>query len=149
MSSIYGRGVIPIWLHRLRFRLRALLSRQHDAELRRELQLHVDGLAAYSGNAFNLTGQGRPERLDGIQVTPNLFSVIGVEPVLGRAFLPSEGARGTTGFVILSHGLWQRRFGGDVDVVGRAVVLNGQPIAARSLPNIWQSLGCGWWPDAG
>lgn len=85
-----------------------------------------DGLAAYSGNAFNLTGQGRPERLDGVQVTPNLFSVIGVDPVLGRAFLSPEGTRGNRGFVILSHGLWQRRFGGDVSIVGRAILLNGE-----------------------
>src|SRR5262245_33104267 len=54
-----------------------------------------DDLAAFSGNAFTLTGRGRPERLDVVQATPNLFSVLGVRPLVGRSFLPTEGAQGT------------------------------------------------------
>lgn len=86
-----------------------------------------EDLAAYFGNAFNFTGQSRPERLDGVQATPNLFSVLGVQPFLGRSFLPSEGIRGNSGFAILSHALWQRRFGSDAGVIGRSILLNGQP----------------------
>jgi predicted permease len=83
-------------------------------------------LAAYFGDAFNLTGHGTPERLDGIHSTPNVFSLLGVRPLLGRSFLPSEGTPGNTGVVILSHALWQRRFGGDTGVIGRSIVLNRQ-----------------------
>jgi predicted permease len=86
-----------------------------------------EDLAAYFGNAFNFTGQSRPERLDGVHATPNLFSVLGVKPFLGRSFLPSEGNRGNAGFAILSHALWQRRFGSDAGIIGRSILLNGQP----------------------
>jgi predicted permease len=92
----------------------------------RESRVFED-LAAFSGNAFNLTGSGQPERLDGVQATPNLFPLLGVKPLLGRWFLPSEGTAGNTGVVLLSHTLWQRRFGGDAGVVGRAIVLSRRP----------------------
>jgi predicted permease len=86
-----------------------------------------EDLAAYYGNAFNLTGQTRPERLDGILVTPNLFAVLGIKPLLGRLFTLSEGTPGNTGVTILSHSLWQRSFGGDANIVGRAILLNQRP----------------------
>jgi putative ABC transport system permease protein len=98
-----------------------------------------EDLAAYFGNAFNLTGQGRPERLDGVHATPNLFSVLGATPFLGRSFLPSEGTPGNTGVVILSYALWQRRFGEDAGVIGRTVSLNRQPhVVVGIMPSGFQ-----------
>lgn len=98
-----------------------------------------DDLAAYFGNAFNLTAQGRPERLDGVHVMPNLFSLLGIRPFLGRSFLPSEGTPGNAGVAILSHALWQRRFGDDVNVIGRSIVLNRQPhIVVGVMPKGFQ-----------
>jgi predicted permease len=98
-----------------------------------------EDLAAYFGNAFNFTGQGQPERLDGVRATPNLFSVLGLRPFLGRSFLPSEGGPGDNGFVILSHALWQRRFGSDAGVIGRSISLNGQPhIVVGVMPQGFQ-----------
>jgi len=84
-------------------------------------------LAAYVTTFVNLTGSGTPERLEAIQVTPNLFPTLGVEPLVGRSFTTPEGAPGRTTVAILSYGLWQRRFGGDRAIVGQTIRLDGQP----------------------
>nr|MBA3651262.1 ABC transporter permease [Chthoniobacterales bacterium] len=83
------------------------------------------GMAAMAQKNFNLTGSGEPERLDGRRVSANLFDVLGVQPRLGRGFLPQEDTPGTR-VVLLSDGLWQRRFGADPRVIGQAVNLNGE-----------------------
>ncbi len=82
-------------------------------------------MAAMATKNFNLTGAGEPERLDGRRVSANLFDLLGVQPQLGRGFLPEEDTPGTH-VVILSHSLWQRRFGSDPQIIGRALNLNGE-----------------------
>ena len=84
-------------------------------------------LAAYSGSALNMTGDGEPQRLVGIKVTAHYFEVMGIKPVLGRMLLPEEDAPGKNHVVVLSHGFWQRVFGGARNVVGRSIQLNGEP----------------------
>jgi len=77
---------------------------------------------------FNLTGAGEPERLAGARVTASLCDTLGVTPILGRCFTEAEErepARASS-VVILSHAVWQRRFGGDPAVVGRTIQLNGR-----------------------
>ena len=76
--------------------------------------------------SFNLTGTGEPERIDGQRVSGSLFQLLGVEPQLGRAFLPEEDRAGANHVVILSHGLWQRRFGSDPAIISRPINLDGQ-----------------------
>ena len=83
---------------------------------------------------FNLTGAQEPERVLGARVSSNLFRVLGVQPMLGRTFRDGEdmialdGPRGADlDIVILSHGLWLRRFGGDPNVLGTPLFLSGQP----------------------
>ena len=83
--------------------------------------------AGYSRAGYSLTGAGEPERLQGARVTADLFRVVGVEPFLGRGFLPEEDVRGRNPVCVLSHGLWRRRFGGDPRVVGRSLLLNEVP----------------------
>src|SRR5205814_8603793 len=83
------------------------------------------GMAAMAQKNFNLTGVGEPERLDGRRVSPNLFDMLGVQPRLGRGFLPQEDTPGTH-VVILSDGLWRRRFGSDPRIIGQALNLNGE-----------------------
>ena len=73
----------------------------------------------------NLTGQAAPEELTAQAVTSNFFSALGIGPILGRSFSPEEGPEGHDRVTILTYGLWQRRFGGDASIVGKALILNG------------------------
>jgi hypothetical protein len=65
-------------------------------------------MAAVREGNFSLTGQGEPERLYGARVAANLFSLLGVQPKIGRTFLSEEDAPGRDGVVVISHGLWSR-----------------------------------------
>ncbi len=76
---------------------------------------------------FNLTGNGEPERLFGARVSANLFTVLGVEPAIGRGFTEDEDEIGNDRRVILSDGLWRRRFGADRSIVGKEISLSGVP----------------------
>lgn len=84
-------------------------------------------MAVFFDRSFNLTSDGEPEEIPIQFATTNLFSVLGTTPVLGRTFLPDDGAQGQPGIAVISYGLWQRRFGGDSQIVGRQITLNNQP----------------------
>jgi len=86
-----------------------------------------DHLALYRWWSVNLTGTGQPERLQGYLVTANLLDALGMKPALGRNFFPDEDQAGKPKSVILTHGLWQRRFGGDAHILGKTIGLNGVP----------------------
>ena len=73
-----------------------------------------------------LTGKGAPERLAVVRSSSAMLSLLGVQPELGRAFLPEEDSTDTTPAVMLTHGFWQQHFGGDRDVLGQALTLNGR-----------------------
>jgi putative ABC transport system permease protein len=92
---------------------------------RRENQVFEEMCAASLGR-FNLTGGDRPESIQGVQVTPEFFSVMGVRPALGRGFLPDEGKPGAAKVVVLSEGLWQRRFGSDPGILNRQLMIDGE-----------------------
>lgn len=81
--------------------------------------LTSESIAAWASGAFTLTGSGEPERYRGMRVTWNLFDVLGVRPVTGRAFRKVEDAPGASPVVMLAFETWQRRFGGEPDVIGR------------------------------
>ena len=81
--------------------------------------------AALTHANVNLTGVAEPERIQSVVATTNLFQTLGVQPIMGRAFLPEEEKVGSPRSVILSHGLWQRRFGSDPGLVGKTLTLNG------------------------
>ena len=83
--------------------------------------------ALITGWGANLTGQDRPEWLQGLQVSAGFFSTLKVQPFLGRAFAPEEDEPGRDQEVILGYGVWQRRFGGDPHVLGRNVTLDNKP----------------------
>src|SRR5215475_2201820 len=82
--------------------------------------------AGYRYWDVNLTGVGEPERVQGYYVSANLFTLLGVEPILGRTFQPDEDKPGAPKVAVLSHGLWQRRFGADRGVIGRTALLNDE-----------------------
>lgn len=87
-------------------------------------------MAAYDvGNQINLTGSGEPERIEGAVVTSSFFKLLGIQPVLGRGFLPEEDLPDGRPVVILSHDLWQRRFSGDLNIVGKSITLDSERYA--------------------
>jgi predicted permease len=77
--------------------------------------------------SFNITGNGEPEVLIGARVSANLFTVLGVQPRLGRTFLESEDASGRDRVAILADSLWRRRFHADPAIIGRKILLDGSP----------------------
>ena len=83
--------------------------------------------AAVQGWVPTLTGVAEPEPLRGEQVTQEYFDVLGVQPALGRIFRPDEDVPNAPRVVVLGHGLWTRRFGGDRSIIGRSITLGGEP----------------------
>lgn len=81
-------------------------------------------MAAFFDRTLNLTSDGEPEEVPGQLATTNLFSVLGTNAVLGRTFVPEDGREDQPRVVMISHGLWQRRFGGDPNIIGRQITLN-------------------------
>ncbi|HEV2386542.1 MAG TPA: ABC transporter permease [Candidatus Acidoferrales bacterium] len=87
-----------------------------------------DQMAGFQEQPANLTGAGEPERIAVEYATSNLFSLLGANPAMGRAFTAEEGIQGRDQVAILSYGLWQRRFGGDPRAIGKTIRLNGNPL---------------------
>ncbi len=85
-----------------------------------------DYLAAVHGWDANLTGEGVAERVEGYQVSADFFSLLGVAPQLGRQIGSADFEHGTAPVVVLGHGFWQRHLGGDPNIVGRSLLLNGK-----------------------
>jgi putative ABC transport system permease protein len=88
-----------------------------------------DQIGALFDTAMNLTGVGEPQRIQSCVVTTNFFQVLGVQPMLGRSFLPEEEKPGAPFSVILSHDLWQRQFGSDPNVINKTLTLNAHQVA--------------------
>ncbi|HTH25656.1 MAG TPA: ABC transporter permease, partial [Vicinamibacterales bacterium] len=112
----------------------------------RESQSFVD-IAGYQEYDASFTGGQEPELIRGGSATPNLFEVTRTSAMLGRTFTPSDTAGGTSDVIVISHGLWQRRFGSATDIIGRSIQVNGRartiigvmPASFR-LPNDYASL---------
>ena len=79
-----------------------------------------------AGKGYNLGGEKEPERVQGCRVSAGLFPTLGVAPLLGRTFTPDEETPGKEREVVLSYGLWQRRYGGDASLVGKSVRIDGR-----------------------
>src|SRR5215210_7364640 len=81
-------------------------------------------MTVFFNRSFNLTSDGEPEELSGQFATTNLFSLLGTNPILGRTFVNDDGTEGQPRVVVISYGLWQRRFGADSQIAGRQITLN-------------------------
>jgi len=93
----------------------------------REQATSFSDVAATRPGLFNVTGENQPELLVGVRVSANLFRLLGVPAAVGRTFLGDEDQPGHGNVVVLSHGLFERRFGSDPRVVGRKITINNQP----------------------
>src|SRR5262249_6628593 len=100
---------------------------QADFAAYRDQNRSFESVALYNSSAVNLTGDGEPERLPSTSVTADFFKVFGVNPLLGRTFVAGEDVQGRNTICVISHAFWQRRFGGDPNIVGRTLNLNNVP----------------------
>jgi len=92
-------------------------------------QNHVfEDMAAFFDLSAKLTGDGEPAEVPSQIATPNLFSVLGVNAIMGRTFSPDDGKPNQPDVVVLSYGLWQRRFGGDRHIIGRHLIMNKRDV---------------------
>jgi putative ABC transport system permease protein len=96
-------------------------------ELLRDHSQSFDGVAVYANDNFNLTGHGEPLQVPVSRVSPNLLSMLGVRPGLGRTFVDEEGRPEGKPVVMITDALWHSRFGADPQVVGQTVALDGVP----------------------
>ncbi len=112
-------------------------------------------LAAYYPPGFTLTGGEQAERVSGARASSGIFEVFGVQPALGRGFLPAEDRAGAPAVAVISHALWMRRYHGDPAVLGQPIVLSGRPYTLVGvlpdgfhspamwprMPEVWVPLG--------
>ena len=108
----------------------------HLLDLRERNQSFTDlaGYFAFYGVGDNLlSGHGEPERLSGVPVSENFFQVLGIQPQLGRLFTAEECKWHGPKAVLLSHGLWERRFGSDPGLVGRTLTINDEPVTVAGV----------------
>ena len=105
----------------------------------RSQQTVFDGLAALNYSNVNLTGSAEPERIQGAVVTTNFFSLLGTTPIIGRGFLAEEENADSARTIIISHGLWQRRFGNDPGVIGQTLTVNANTVTVIGvLPSTFE-----------
>ena len=116
--------VVTLWASWDNFPDRTWLSVPEYQLLHQENRTLVD-LALYTTTSTSFTSVDAPEQVGAARVTPNTFELLGVAPVAGRTFGWAEAREGDPG-VVLGHGLWMRRYGGDASIVGRAVELDGE-----------------------
>ena len=102
------------------------VSADNFLDLQRDAR-SFDALGAYAGTGFTLTDRGEPEFVMGQMISAELLEVLDVPPLAGRPFRPDENEGGRDQVILLSHGLWQRRYGGDPGIVGRTITANGKP----------------------
>src|SRR5262245_31812932 len=129
-----------LWTDDLKRNLREVTTAYPNfLDWRTQSQAFAD-MAIFSGNPLVLTDAEEPERVLGSFVSANLFPLLGVAPALGRSFSPSEEASGER-VVVLSHQLWQRRFGGASDVIGKSIKIDGDANSRKNGPRAARVVG--------
>src|SRR5215510_3957836 len=93
----------------------------------REQSQAIDDIAAFANWGVNLTGSGDAERLSGVRISGNAFELLGVAPEIGRTLSPLDAKPDAGRVIMMSHGLWQRRFGADPQILDQSVLLNAIP----------------------
>jgi putative ABC transport system permease protein len=97
----------------------------------RERTRSFEQMAAIDSWTSNITGGGEPLAVHGMRVSPEFFSILRVSPFIGRGFIPEEEIPGRDNSVIFSYGFWQSHYGGDRNILGRKIVMNGDPVHCR------------------
>ena len=100
------------------------LSYPNFADWKDDRKVFASASAVRSNENYNISGAGEPERLIGRLVSAGFLSTLGIKPLLGRDFVAEDDRQGATPTVILSYGLWSRRFGNDPNIIGKQITLN-------------------------
>jgi putative ABC transport system permease protein len=100
------------------------LTYPNFADWKDERKVFASASAVRSNENYNITGSGEPERLIGRLVSAGFLTTLGIKPLLGRDFMTEDDRQGATPTVILSYGLWSRRFGNDPEIIGKQITLN-------------------------
>jgi putative ABC transport system permease protein len=114
--------------------LRARFSAENFLDVQREAR-SFEALGGYIGTGFTLSDRGEPEFVMGQMISAELLDALDVQPLLGRPFRPDENEGGRDQVMLLSHALWQRRYGGEPAIVGQTITANGKPyVVAGVMP---------------
>lgn len=116
--------LVRLWHSKPQIGMTNMVISGGNVQVWRERMQSFAGVAAFASTASILTGEGEPEELRGARVSANLLPLLGYQPLLGRGFLPEEEKGGGPPVILLSHKLWQRRFGSDPTIIGRTVTLD-------------------------
>ena len=119
--------LVMIWTKQEKLGVEQTLVSEHEVLDFREQAKLFEGFGVLNGSSFILTGAGEPEQLTGAPVSTNFLSLLGVKVIAGRDFAPDEEKPGAARVAILSHGFWQRRFGGEQSIIGSTINLSGWP----------------------
>lgn len=119
LVMVWERNLHRGWRHNI-------VSAANFQDWREHNHIFTD-MAIFKVRAFSLSGSGDPVEVNAEQVSPNLFSVLGVKPLYGRNFLPEEGKAGAAHVTIISNALWRGRYGSDPKLLGKQILLDDQP----------------------
>jgi putative ABC transport system permease protein len=157
LPFIDGDRVVAVWEIAPQGNDHNEFSAANFRDVRTSATQSFDNLVAHAWWPANLTGGVEPERVQGFRVSPDFFQALGIEPLMGRTFAPGEDQTTPTRVVMLSYGLWQRRYGGDRAIVGKTIPVNGidrtvvgilpQGVAYPAPGDIWTPLAmdsAGW-----
>jgi putative ABC transport system permease protein len=126
-------GLVSVWSSNVaRGVNRGGVSLHDFADWQERTNVFAD-VAVYNSNTTNLAGLDRPQRIGYAQVTPSLFTTLGANPLQGRLFSADENLPGNDDVVILSHGFWESSFGGDSEVIGSRLMIDGRPMTVVGI----------------
>ncbi|HTS69883.1 MAG TPA: ABC transporter permease, partial [Terriglobia bacterium] len=118
--------LVAVWLTAPGLGLKELNLSPSTYFILREQSRTFQDIGVHTGYSLNVTGLGEPEHVSGLAVTDGLLSVLGVSPLLGRAFTRADDSPGSPDTVMLTYGYWYRKFGGDRGVVGKTLMVDGK-----------------------
>lgn len=137
-----GDEIVAVWGTNPERDIRRSSISHHDLVELRAQQSSFEGLAGTTGGTFNLSDVGLPDRYDGTWISPNGFDLLGIKPLIGSGFTAAQELPGGERALILSYQVWQQRYGGDPDILGRGVRVNSEPATiAGVMPEGFQFPG--------
>src|SRR5439155_1029887 len=118
--------LVGVWHTAPGFQVKDLNMSPSDYFIYREQNKTLLDIGMYQGDSVSVTGVAEPEQVDALRVTDAVIPLLGIPPLLGRAFTKQDDSPGTAETVMLSYGYWKRKFGGDPSAIGRNIMVDGK-----------------------